>query len=147
MKLKKISLAILLLICAVGMVAAVEISDIKVADGFQNLGDGNYGNDANNINIDIIDEKEVKPLKSIFENDSGVKYTTVAGKINNTFNYTDGVNEQAGIDELVKINDKEYVIEFYAYNDDNVSIDKIYDALEEFNKLNNLTPIDPSTLE
>ncbi len=34
-----------------------------------------------------------------------------------------------------------------AYNDDNVSIDKIYDALEEFNKLNNLTPIDPSTLE
>jgi hypothetical protein len=61
-----------------------------------------YENDANNINIDIIDEKEVKPLKSIFENDSGVKYTTVAGKINNRFNYTDGVNEQAGIDELVK---------------------------------------------
>ena len=147
MKLTKISLAILILICAVGMVSAVELSDIKVADGFENLGAGNYANDANNINIDIINEKDVKPLKSIFENDTGVKYTTVPGKLNNTFNYTDGVNEQAGIDELVKINDKEYVIEFYAYNDDNVSIDKIYDALEEFNKLNNLTPIDPSTLE
>ena len=110
MKLTKISLAILILICAVGMVAAVEISDIKVADGFENLGGGNYANDANNINIDIINEKDVKPLKSIFENDTGVKYTTVPGKLNNTFNYTDGVNEQAGIDELIKINDKEYVI-------------------------------------
>ncbi|WP_405290549.1 hypothetical protein [Methanobrevibacter sp.] len=147
MKLTKISLAILILICAVGMVAAVEISDIKVAEGFENLGAGNYVNDANNVYIDIINEKEVKPLKSIFENDSNVKHTVVPGKLNNTFNYTDGVNLQAGIDELVKINDKEYVIEFYAYDDDNVSMDKIYDALEEFNKLNNLTPIDPSTLE
>ena len=89
----------------------------------------------------------MKPLKSIFENDSGVKYTVVPGKLNNTFNYTDGVNEEVGVDELVKINGKEYVIEFFAYNEDNVSIDKIYDAVEEFNKLNNLTPIDPSILE
>ena len=89
----------------------------------------------------------MKPLKTIFENDTGVKYTVVPGKLNNTFNYTDGVNEEAGVDELVKINGKEYVIEFFAYNEDNVSIDKIYDAVEEFNKLNNLTPIDPSILE
>ena len=40
MKLTKISLAILILICAVGMVSAVELSDIKVADGFKNLGAG-----------------------------------------------------------------------------------------------------------
>lgn len=147
MKLIKISLAILILICAVGMVAAVELSDIKAAEGFEDLVEWYYKNDANHINIDIIDEKKVKPLKSIFENDSGVKYTVVPGKLNNTFNYTDGVNEEAGVDELVKINGKEYVIEFFAYNDDNVSIDKIYDAVEEFNKLNNLTPIDPSILE
>ena len=89
----------------------------------------------------------MKPLKTIFENDTGVKYTVVPGKLNNTFNYTDGVNEEVGVDELVKINGKEYVIEFFAYNEDNVSIDKIYDAVEEFNKLNNLTPIDPSILE
>ena len=89
----------------------------------------------------------MKPLKSIFENDTGVKYTVVPGKLNNTFNYTDGVNEEVGVDELVKINGKEYVIEFFAYNEDNVSIDKIYDAVEEFNKLNNLTPLDPSILE
>ena len=147
MKLIKISLAILILICAVGMVAAVELSDIKAAEGFEDLGEWYYENDANHINIDIIDEKKVKPLKSIFENDSGVKYTVVPGKLNNTFNYTDGVNEEVGVDELVKINGKEYVIEFFAYNEDNVSIDKIYDAVEEFNKLNNLTPLDPSILE
>ena len=57
MKLTKISLAILILICAVGMVSAVELSDIKVADGFKNIGAGNYANDANNVNIDIINER------------------------------------------------------------------------------------------
>ena len=129
------------------MVAAVELSDIKAAEGFEDLVEWYYENDANHINIDIIHEKKVKPLKSIFENDSGVKYTVVPGKLNNTFNYTDGVNEEVGVDELVKINGKEYVIEFFAYNEDNVSIDKIYDAVEEFNKLNNLTPLDPSILE
>ena len=86
MKLTKISLAILILICAIGMVAAVELSDIKAAEGFEDLGEWYYENDANHINIDIIDEKKVKPLKSIFENDSGVKYTVVPGKLNNTFN-------------------------------------------------------------
>lgn len=147
MKLTKISLAILVLICAIGMVAAAEISDIKVADGFENQGDGDYENDATHIDIDIMDEKDAGPLADVFKNDSNVKYTITPGKLNNTFNYTDGVNEQAGIDELVKINDKEYVIEFSADDDDNVSLDDIYDALEEFNKLNDLTPIDPSTLE
>ena len=39
MKLIKISLAILILICAVGMVAAVELSDIKAAEGFEDLGE------------------------------------------------------------------------------------------------------------
>ena len=38
MKLTKISLAILILICTVGMVAAVELSDIKAAEGFEDLG-------------------------------------------------------------------------------------------------------------
>lgn len=147
MNLTKISLAILILICAIGMVSAAEISDIKIADGFENLGDGNYENDANHIKLDIMDKKDVNPIKDVFKNDSSVKYTLVAGKLNNTFNYTDGVNEQAGIVELVKINDKEYVIDCYAYNNDTVPLDKIYDALEEFNKLNDLTPVDPSTLE
>ena len=48
---------------------------------------------------------------------------------------------------MVKINNKEYVVEFTFDTVDNVSLDKIYDALKEFNKLNNLEPIDPATLD
>jgi len=137
----------LILICAIGIVAAANVSDIKVAAGFENLGDGNYKNDANDIGIDILDEKDLKDLKISFENDSSVKYSTTPGKLNNTFNFTDGVNELIGVNELVKINNKEYVIEVSVESDENVALDELYDTLEEFNKLNNLEPIDPSTLE
>ncbi len=147
MKITKISLTILILICAMGIVTAASISDIKVTNGFEDLGDGSYTNDAENINIDIMDEKDLDDLKAAFENDSSVKYTLTTGKLNYTFNFTDGVNELMGVNELVKINDKEYVIEFTSYSDDNIPLDKIYDTLEEFNKINNLEPIDPSTLD
>ena len=148
MKITKISLAILILICAIGIASAATIPDIKVADGFKDLGDGSYTNDADNIDIDMMDEKDIKDLKGAFENDSDVKYTTTPGKLNNTYNFTDGVNKLTGVNELVKINDKEYVIEFTVDSIENdVPLDKLYDALEEFNKLNNLEPIDPSTLD
>lgn len=52
-----------------------------------------------------------------------------------------------GIVELVKIDEQEYSITFSTdTNSASASLDKIYDVLEEFNKLNNLEPLDPSTL-
>lgn len=52
-----------------------------------------------------------------------------------------------GIVELVKIDEQEYSITFSTdTNSASTSLDKIYDVLEEFNKLNNLEPLDPSTL-
>ena len=147
MKINKIGFVLLLLIFAIGIVSAATVSDIKVADGFKDLGDGSYTNDADKINIDIMDEKDVKNQSAYFENDSDVKYTLTQGKINNTYNFTDGVNELTGVNELVKINDKECVVEVTFDTVENIPLDKIYDALEEFNKLNNLEPIDPSTLD
>lgn len=60
MKINKIGFVLLLLIFAIGIVSAATVSDIKVADGFKDLGDGSYTNDADKINIDIMDEKDVK---------------------------------------------------------------------------------------
>ena len=70
------------------------------------------------------------------------------GKLNNTFNFTDEVNDMTGVCELVKINDTNYVIEVWDCSvSGNTTLDKLYDALEEVNKLNNLEPIDPATLD
>jgi len=60
MKINKIGFVLLLLIFAIGIVSTATVSDIKVADGFKDLGDGSYTNDADKINIDIMDEKDVK---------------------------------------------------------------------------------------
>jgi len=61
--------------------------------------------------------------------------------------FKDGINEMTGIVELVKIDEQEYSITFSTdTNSASASLDKIYDVLEEFNKLNNLEPLDPSTL-
>jgi hypothetical protein len=147
MKISKISLAILILICAVGIVAASELPDFKLADGYNDLGNGSYTNEAKNIELDIISGKNIEDLDDYFENDSDVKHTTTPGKLNNTFNFTDGVNEVVGIDELVKINDTSYVIEFWINSNETVPLDNLYDALDEFNKLNNLEPLDPSILD
>ena len=51
MKISKISLTILILICAVGIAAAAELPDIKVAEGYNDLGNGSYFNEAKNIEI------------------------------------------------------------------------------------------------
>ena len=50
MKLTKIGF-VLLLIFAIGIVSAATVSDIKVADGYKDLGEGSYTNDADKINI------------------------------------------------------------------------------------------------
>jgi hypothetical protein len=148
MKIPKITLFIMVLICSIGIACAADLSDIKVADGFEDLGNGSYINEKDNIYLDIFTDIEKNDLKDFLENSSAVKYTTCSGKLNNTFNFTDGVNEIIGVHELVEINDTICPVEFsIESNADDTSLDRFYDALEEFNKLNNLTPIDPSTLK
>lgn len=144
MKISKILIAALILICAIGIVSAADLPDLQVPDTFKDLGGGSYSNEADDIEIDIYNDTD---LKSYFTNDTATKLTVTPGKINNTYNFTDDVNELFGICELVKINDDQYVIQVWANSDSSdTSLDRFYDTLEQVNKLNNLTPEDASTL-
>ena len=169
MEIRKISLAICILICTIGIVVAADVSDFKVPGGYENIGNGSYTNDWENIEIDITSEKDIEDLEEtlkngpdldamsqedmgglddMFKNDTELNYTVDAGKLNNTFNYTDGVNEVIGVNELVKINGESYVIEVWISSDTkDVSIDKLFDTLEEINSLNNIEPLDISSLD
>ena len=147
MKTAKIILAALILLCTVGMAAAVDIGDMKTTDGYVNLEDGTYGNEAEDIQIDVYNGS-ADELDDYFKNDDDLKISVEKGKLNNTFNFTDGTNNMLGIVELVEIDGKNHVIEFWTdTNANDTSLDRFYDALEEFNKLNDLTPIDPKTLD
>ena len=79
--------------------------------------------------------------------DSSVNYTIVPGKIKNTFNFTDGVNNMTGIVEIVKIDDKPVAITIWGdIGGKNTDLEKFTSQLEEVNKLNKLEPVDTSTL-
>ena len=169
MEIRKISLAICILICTIGIVVAADVSDFKVPWGYENIGNGSYTNDWENIEIDISSQKDIEDLEKTLENDSDLdamseedmgsledmfkndtesNYTVGAGKLNNTFNYTDGINEVIGVNELVKINGENYVIEVWFSSDTkDVSMDKLFDTLEEINSLNNIEPLDISSLD
>ena len=144
MKIAKITVLAVILLATVGMVAAVDIGNLKVSDGFENLGEGSYSNEADNIEIDVFNGSDIADF---FESDDEVNYTVVEGAINNTFNFTDGINEEIGVVELVKADEEYLAVTFWCdYNGTVIGLEKMNTAMEEFNKLNNFTPLDAEVL-
>lgn len=141
MKISKILVLGLILVCAVGIVSATDISKLKMPDNYLNLGDGTYGSEVDDVEIDIYAEN----VNEYFKNNTDMNFTVKPGKFNNTFEYTDGINNYIGVSEMVKINNKPMAITFWTESNATVNLDKYYDALKQVNELNNLTPIDPTT--
>lgn len=136
---KKILLFVLVLVCTVGIVAAADIGNLKVSDGFDNLGNGSYSNSADKIEIDVFD----KDVDDFFKNSTDVNYTVVPGATPNTFNFTDGVNNETGVVELIELDGKKMAVSFWTdYNGSSIDLKKYDDALNNFNKLNNVTPLE-----
>lgn len=136
---KKILLFVLVLVCTVGIVAAADIGNLKVSDGFDNLGNGSYSNSADKIEIDVFD----KDVDDFFKNSTDVNYTVVPGATPNTFNFTDGVNNETGVVELIELDGKKMTVSFWTdYNGSHVDLKKYDDALNKFNQLNNVTPLE-----
>lgn len=136
---KKILLFVLVLVCTVGIVAAADIGNLKVSDGFDNLGNGSYSNSADKIEIDVFD----KDVDDFFKNSTDVNYTVVPGATPNTFNFTDGVNNETGVVELIELDGKKMAVSFWTdYNGSHVDLKKYDDALNKFNQLNNVTPLE-----
>ena len=52
-----------ILICTIGIVVAADVSDFKVPEGYENIGNGSYTNDGENIEIDITSEKDLEDLE------------------------------------------------------------------------------------
>lgn len=145
-KILKILIGITIIFLLIGTVTATDINKLKVPDGWENCGDGDYhqkdpwtnGGTGHNMMI----QKWSDGLKDEYYNNITSEDYAVAEKENNTYVYVDGLNGDAGCFEVVEIDGVEYfVIFWYVDNNDIEKSSETYDFLLEFNKLNNLKPI------
>lgn len=145
---KKIFLVLFIGLISIGVVAAVDTGDFNIPDEFDELGGGVFilqsfmGTDQYLTIVPFDDYYKADYLI----NDSSDGYFIFLYK-NNTFNYVQkSVNEQGSF-EIVEVDGNKYIIDF---SDDEINSNNDFTNthkwLVEFNKLNNLTAINPATL-
>lgn len=145
---KKIFLVLFIGLISIGVVAAVDTGDFNIPDEFDELGGGVF------ILQSFMDTDQyltIVPFDDYYKadyliNDSSDGYFIFPNK-NNTFNYVQkSVNEQGSF-EIVEVDGNKYIIDF---SDDEINSNNDFTNthkwLVEFNKLNNLTAINPATL-
>lgn len=129
---KKIIIGALLLFLFVGICFAANIDDVKMPDGFNKQSDNLAKNDKFALSITKYMDSD-KDL--LFSNDKD--YTVIKGEISK---YKDKTAKHEGCLEVVEINGEKTVVEIYY--DGLSNQDKCFEYMEEFNKINNLKPIE-----
>ena len=131
-----------------GIAAATDVNNLKCPDGWKALGGGSYheegdsagmGSGRNMMIQEMFDDLKDEYCTNLTDDDYYAYKNT-----DNTFNYTDGLNENYGCFELVKIDGKDYFVVFSENIDYELESGKpsINDVMLEFNKLNNLEPVE-----
>lgn len=130
----------------VGAVFAADTNNFKTPDNFEDLGDGVYvlyKSDHKNADVilSIVEYKE-HDWNDYTTNDTKNDYTVFKGE-NNTYNFVDGSVNEKGSFELIEFNGAKFIIDFSKTGIDNDNDFTVtFDKLIEFNKLNNVTPIE-----
>ena len=130
---KKIVLGACILFLLMGVVCATDINDFKMPNNFKvgnkyYASNGDFGISFNQYNDSNYDH--------YFTNNSDYTVSTS----NNITNYSGEIG--VGCDEVVEINGERFVIESYYTGNEVSKLNGCYDNLLEFNRLNNLNPIE-----
>lgn len=139
MKTKIVIIGIILLF-TIGIVAATNIDDFKVPDGYNNLNDG-VASYTTNMDRMIYVEKVTGDYKTDwFTNTSDM---TVINVGDNIYSYEDTVLDTYGYQEIVEIDGDTYMVSFDQDSKLSPSEQNSFlDDMKEFNKLNNLEPME-----
>lgn len=140
---RKIILLLLFAMMIIGVAGAANQTSFKAPTNFEDIGDGVYVlydslKNADEI-LSVVKYNE-HDWADYISNDTGNKYTVYKDK-NNTYNYTDGSVEEVGSFELVEVDGSKFIIDF-AKSGKESDLSNTYANLVEFNKLNNLKPIE-----
>lgn len=131
---KKILILTIFLFLSIGVVCAVDLDDFKLTDGFDKESTNLATDDDFNLAVASYDKD--LDYDMLFKDDGD--YRVTVGEISK---YVDKTVNQAGVLEIVKVNDEDVLIEIYS--EDVSKLDDCYDKLVEFNELNDLEPIEP----
>ena len=142
--LKKIAVCLILTLFLICAVSAANMTNFTLPDDFEDVGDGVY--------IKYDSAKKVEQTFAIIKytqydaedylkNDTSYGYTVYNGT-NNTFNFVDEKLNEKGSIELVEIDGQKYIVESWNAIDGNANdFTKTFQNLLDFNKLNNVKPI------
>ena len=143
----KIIIGVLLIFLVIGIAAATDVDNLKVPEGWESIGDGSYheigdspgeGSGRNMMIMEYTDSN----CNEFFENGTDDYY--IFKNDDGSYNFTDWtVNRDEGCFEVVEIDGNQYFLFFSSNIDNDYSSElSIFDVVLEFNKLNNLTPIE-----
>lgn len=127
----------------IGAASAANQTSFKVPTDFEDIGDGVYVlydsfKNADEI-LSVVKYSE-HDWADYTSNDTGNNYTVHKDK-NNTYNFTDGSVNEIGSFELVEVKGDKFIIDFAKTGADS-DLSQTYSNLLEFNKLNNITPVE-----
>ena len=146
---KKILVILILSLFLIGFVSAVELPNFTLPDGFDDVGDGIFikydSSKKPNQTLAIIEYTE-HDAGDYLLNDTDYGYT-VFNSTNDTYNFVDSKLKEKGTIELIEIDGKRFIVESWdALDGDDLDFTVTFNNLLQFNKLNNITPINATEI-
>ena len=143
----KILIGITLLFLVMGIVCATDVNNLKMPDKWESIGNGNYHEIGDSPgagsgrNMMIMNYTNAN-CDDFFKN--GTEDYFIFKNADGSYNFTDAGNDDYGCFEVVEIDGHKYFVIFSC----GVNVEwkkgdlSCYDLMMEFNKLNNLKPVE-----
>lgn len=146
---KKILLCLILSLFLIGCVSAANLPNFIMIDGFNDTGDGIFLKYDSNKKVEqtfFILEYNEHDAGDYLLNDTDYGYT-VFNNTNDTYNFVDEKLKEKGSIELIELDGKRYIVESWdAIKGDDHDFTGTFNNLLQFNKLNNITPINATEI-
>jgi hypothetical protein len=144
---RKILVGLILMFLVIGTAVATDVNNLKMPDGWESYAKGNYHEigdspgQGSGRNMMIMEYTNPN-CDEFFENGTDDYY--IYKNSDCSYNFTDWIlNRDEGCFEVVEIDGKQYFVMFTSNIDKDYSGKmNIYDTMLEFNKLNDLKPIE-----
>ena len=133
----KIVIGLLLMFLVIGTVCAAQYDDLKAPAGYEDMAAGISEKLDNQDVYFYVGEMEYN--KEVFDNDTTQTVTLLE---DNIYKFVDTALDDSGVQEKVKLDGKEYLVAIVDEGSIDGDIDSYLTAMKEFNKLNNLIPLE-----
>ena len=146
---KKILLCLILGLFLIGFASAANLPNFKMIDGFNDTGDGvflKYGSNNKVEQTFFILEYNEHDAADYLSNDTAYGYT-IYNSTNGTYNFVDKPLKEIGSIELIEFEGKRYIVESWdSLSGNDHDFTDTFNNLVEFNKLNNITPLNATEI-